>query len=240
MRVLSWIFQPVYLIFFAIIAALYIFRAEIIPEHRDMEQSNVLLSRVEQVVSVIKDEHRASDLAIATEPATDVQQQDEVAPALHDVVDALPMLEKQVAQPEPVVNSEPQLVPQSQAGDGDAAVLVTDIVAVVVDAMPTEEPVLPLEVEPVPSLGTLWYAARKSVMAGDIDQAILDYIQLTSSYPQHADGFGELGNLYYMQGNRERALTAYQQTLFIYQSLGYSGESLQLQRVIAELGEADN
>jgi tetratricopeptide (TPR) repeat protein len=77
-------------------------------------------------------------------------------------------------------------------------------------------------------------------MAGDIDQAILDYIQLTSSYPQHADGFGELGNLYYMQGNRERALTAYQQTLFIYQSLGYSGESLQLQRIIAELGEVDN
>jgi len=212
MRILSWIFQPVYLIFFVIIAVLYLYRAEIIPDHRDIEQSKALIARMEQTAIYIEDEYQnsVSDLT-ANVSSTSGEEKQSASPVLEQKALSL---------------SDTDL--ELKSGSGESAAQFVEISQV-------EERTQREESSPQ-SLGELWYTARKSAMDGDIDQAIVSYIRLTSTYPQHADGFGELGNLYYSQDKLGHAITAYQQALAIYQRLGDSGESLQLQKIIAGLG----
>ncbi|MDH3354727.1 MAG: tetratricopeptide repeat protein [Chromatiales bacterium] len=240
MRVLSWIFQPVYLIFFAILAALYIYRSEVIPEHRDAEESRVLATRMEQVTHSIEDEYRA-----VNKFAIDKRQKGDIGHVLEQ--DVIPLVKSETEPTEMVsekvkIEPQPEFIPdpvvQLSPGAGEHATIVE--VDAALPMVETAQSEIPLSDIPSESLGELWYAARKSAMDGNIEQAIASYIRLTSGYPQHANGFGELGNLYYTQGNLEQAIEAYQQALSIYKRRGGAGESIQLQNIINRLSNKNN
>lgn len=240
MRLLSWIFQPVYLIFFVIIAALYIYREEVIPEHRDIEQSKALVTQIEQAVVVIEEEGRSirsvssSDAVITDQDGSNqpTKLAGEVNPQLSEVAAETAVDNVSVAAVDDTyVGTE--LTPEDAEKPSDLLETASEMASAEVVALvaPVEQAINLLP----ESLGTLWYAARKAARGGNSKQAIERYLQLTSNYPDSADGFGELGNIYYAMGDKERALGAYQQALMVYQSAGDSGQSLQLQRVIGEI-----
>lgn len=247
MRLLSWIFQPVYLIFFLIIAALYIYRQEVIPEHRGIEQSKALVARMAQTVAILEQEPiRSVSLndAVRTEESglkqsiefEDNVNQQQPESDLPSVTAAPPIIAEDDAAIDP--DGKAEATPEGE--DRDVSEKPSDLLDTAGETESTDE----LEqVEPVKqpssrlpqSLGTLWYEARRAARSGAMEQAIERYLQLTSDYPGSADGFGELGNVYYAMGDTSRALGAYQQALNIYQAGGYSGQSLQLQAVISKI-----
>lgn len=249
MRLLSWIFQPVYLIFFLIIAALYIYRQEVIPEHRDIEQSKALVARMEQTVAVIEQEGQSirsvfPNDAVITEESGLKQSiefegetnQRQLEAELPSVIAAPPIIAEDGAAVDP--DGKAEATPDGM--DSDASEKPSDLPEAASGTESTEEIE---QVEPAKrpssrlpqSLGTLWYEARRAVRSGSSERAIERYLQLTSHYPNSADGFGELGNVYYAMGDTSRALGAYRQALNIYHAGGYSGQSLQLQGVISKI-----
>jgi len=233
MRLLSWIFQPAYLIFFVIIAALYIYREEVIPEHRDIEQSKTLVAQIEKTIAVIEEEGRS----VRSLPSNQILIPEE------DAFNPSSKLEAEVNPQEPAVVATTDTLAADDVSDtevtseGNSSVTSENLFESfeATDEIESTQAATLVETVKQASLGTLWYAARRAARGDDSEQAIERYLQLTSSYPDNADGFGELGNLYYAMGDKEAALGAYQQALKIYQTAGYSGQSLQLQKVINEI-----
>lgn len=251
MRLLSWIFQPVYLIFFVIIAALYIYRAEVIPEHHDIEQSKTLVARMEQTVAAIEEEDHSvrsllsNDTVITEESGfeqptklEDEANQQRLEMAAPSAIDALPLVAvDDTGADAEVISEDVDAEVTSEDADSTAIEKPSESLAMAGETESTEAVALVDPVnQPLPkSLGTLWYAARRAARSGNREEAVERYLQLTSNYPDSADGFGELGNIYYAMGDKERALAAYQQALNIYQAAGDLGQSLQLQKVISEI-----
>jgi len=233
MRLLSWIFQPAYLIFFVIIAALYIYREEVIPEHRDIEQSKTLVAQIEKTIAVIEEEGRS----VRSLPSNQILIPEE------DAFNPSSKLEAEVNPQEPAVVATTDTLAADDVSDtevtseGNSSVTSENLFESfeATDEIESTQAATLVETVKQASLGTLWYAARRAARGDDSEQAIERYLQLTSNYPDNADGFGELGNLYYAMGDKEAALGAYQQALKIYQTAGYSGQSLQLQKVINEI-----
>ncbi|NOR52357.1 MAG: tetratricopeptide repeat protein [Gammaproteobacteria bacterium] len=254
---MSWIFQPVYLLFFAIIAALYIYRAEVIPEYRDIESSRALISKVEQTAAVIN-ERSLTQGALPVNAEMEFGE-DSSQPLAH--LESIEVLSPEVAESINVVRpveeedfNDRENSSVNLPGERELAEPATSSVTVIEQSEPyvaIDEPqevdqegvevvaqTGPVEQESSGSneaLGRLWYAARKAAWSGDYDQAIADYLQITSDYPDHADGFGELGNIYYALGDVDAAIKSYQQAINIYQTIGDSGQALQLQRVVTEI-----
>jgi len=69
-----------------------------------------------------------------------------------------------------------------------------------------EEP--PAEMPP-PTRDDLVQQARRAFWNGDFEGAEAAYLALVTAYPEDADGFGELGNLYESMGRTDAALDAY-------------------------------
>ncbi|MCW8827253.1 MAG: tetratricopeptide repeat protein [Gammaproteobacteria bacterium] len=222
MRLLSWIFQPVYLIFFLIIAALYIYRGDLFPQFRDAEQTRSLVAQMEQTAAAIVEENQAVESIVISESEPSA----EPSPTKSE---AALLSEQQSVATQPVDDSVTkveveQLQPQTSGTE-------TESNQVAIENRPPE--VEPSEASD--SVGALWYAARKAAWGGDSALAIERYRQLTSNYPEHADGYGELGNIYYAQGELSSAVDVYRQALNIYQTSDQSGAALQLQKSIVEI-----
>lgn len=62
---------------------------------------------------------------------------------------------------------------------------------------------------PPPTRDDLVQQARRAFWNGDFEAAEAAYMALVSAYPEDADGFGELGNLYQSMGRTDAALDAY-------------------------------
>jgi len=54
-----------------------------------------------------------------------------------------------------------------------------------------------------------WAAARKAYWRRDMKKAIELYEALIKAHPKQADAIGELGNIYFMMGNRDKAAETY-------------------------------
>ena len=125
MRLLSWVFQPVYLIFFVIIAALYIYREELIPEHRDVETSRALIAQLEQTVVVINEE----PLTLGTPPSSTFSN---VMVVSEDESQSATTMESEQSPPPEIAHSSSvkRLAPEEGISDGDNAkiALVGDMV----------------------------------------------------------------------------------------------------------------
>lgn len=76
--------------------------------------------------------------------------------------------------------------------------------------------------------------ARRAFWNGDLEAAEAAYIDLISAYPDDADGFGELGNLYRSMGNPAAARDAYFEAAL---RLKATGENQKLQPIIDLLTE---
>jgi len=87
---------------------------------------------------------------------------------------------------------------------------------------PVEEPAVPAVDEgfrpraeepsaevPPPTRDDLVQQARRAFWNGDFEAAEAAYMALVTAYPEDADGFGELGNLYQSMGRTDAALDAY-------------------------------
>jgi len=244
MRLLSWIFQPIYILFFIFIALLYIYREEVIPEHLDVAQSRALIAQMEQTAAYIEAESRIHIPEPSIAPPAKMGKIVTLQRTQVDVVTPQNSPAKETIQPLAKVSSVGQIV----EGDENAEIITDDETGVAPSGRPevieqpaavdqtavdlSAQPPAPDVDEKKKTLNELWYAARKMALSGDRKQAIEYYKQLTLNYPESADGFGELGNLYYALGDKEAALAAYRQALTIYQNLGRSGQYLYLQRVM--------
>ncbi len=220
MRLLGWIFQPGYILFFAIITALYLYRHEVLPEHIYSAKSGALIEQIEQAVITIEADRlrygtqhsvAAEIVANSDSQPPPAQREGSVQVVGSDLstVDAAPF------EPLPEVVREPA-VPAASEGDSAPPVDVAE-----------------KEIKPErPTLAALWYAARQAAWIGDYPLAIERYKIMTKSYPDSADGFGELGNIYYTLGDSAGAVAAYRQALQRYQATGRHGSSIPLLRII--------
>lgn len=68
---------------------------------------------------------------------------------------------------------------------------------------------LPVPTSVVPTRDDLVQQARRAFWNGDLEAAESGYMDLVAAYPDDADAFGELGNLYQSMGKPAEALDAY-------------------------------
>lgn len=219
---------------FAIIAALYLYRHEVIPEHIDSDKSIVLVEKIAQTVA---DVEKHSQI-LQSKPAvtvvvedTSVSNSTEIESSLIQINEAIQSSDTVAVDLDPA-SAEPAAVEASGPAvdvsvNEDNSASTTDFV---VEALPQPEP----RSTTTHTQGALWYAARLAAWNKDFPLAIERYKKLTADYPENADGFAELGNIYYTLGDKSAAVDAYQSALTLYQAAGYSGQSVQLQKVISE------
>ncbi len=77
--------------------------------------------------------------------------------------------------------------------------------------------------------------ARKAALTGKMDKAEAAYRQLQKDQPDNYDAYGELGNLYLMQGKDKEAAKAYYQAALLLDKAGHDDEAIRLQRVVSRL-----
>lgn len=233
MRLLSWIFQPVYIIFFVIVAALYLYRHEVIPEHIDSGKSSALVEKITQTVAEVEKHSQILQskptvtIAVEDTSVSNSIETESSSIQIDEVIQASDVAVVDTASVESVaVKASGPTVDVSV--NEENAVSTTDFVT---EVLPQPEP----QLTTTPTQGTLWYAARVAAWNKDYPLAVERYKKLTADYPENADGFGELGNIYYSLGDKSAAVEAYQNALTIYQAAGYSGQSVQLQKAISEI-----
>ncbi len=116
-----------------------------------------------------------------------------------------------VAQPAPATPTAPSSpalqTPTPPAGASTAGVLQTPVAPV---APAVQAPSQPAQIQPEDSLETMIAAARNAYWQGDTPTAIARYGDLLKEYPDSEALHGELGNIYYMNGNRVEAATHYE------------------------------
>jgi hypothetical protein len=100
------------------------------------------------------------------------------------------------------------VVPAEPAGDSDSA-------------LPAEQSAAQPESTsgPVPTADdyqSQLFAARELYWKRDAEAAVTAYTQLLQSYPDRADGWGELGNLYMAFGQTDNAVNAYSQAVELF------------------------
>lgn len=83
---------------------------------------------------------------------------------------------------------------------------------------PAYEPAAPAAV--VPTRDEQVQAARRAFWNGDFERAEAAYMDVISRFPEDADLFGELGNLYVAMGNGDLALDAYYEAALRLQAEG--------------------
>lgn len=79
--------------------------------------------------------------------------------------------------------------------------------------------------------------ARRAFWNGDFEAAERVYLALLSAYPEDADAFGELGNLYHSMGRTEAALDAYFEAGLRLQATGEREKLLQVIDFLLEEGD---
>lgn len=79
--------------------------------------------------------------------------------------------------------------------------------------------------------------ARKAALTGEMDKAESAYRQLQKEQPDNYDAYGELGNLYLMQGKDKEAAEAYYQAAVLLEKAGHSDDAVRLQRIVSRLDE---
>lgn len=88
-----------------------------------------------------------------------------------------------------------------------------------------------------PSRDELVQDARRAFWNGDFEAAERGYLNLLTAYPEDANAFGELGNLYHSMGRREAALDAYFEAGLRLRTAGEEEKLLQIIGLLSEEGD---
>ncbi len=162
-------------------------------------------------------------------------REDAPMPDRSEVLDELPHpLPERARQPKMIGGSIPLFKDQTEqpiSSTGPAA--GRDSGHVVSTFRPPE--VIAEETPVQPSRADMLQQARRAFWNGDYEAAEAAYMALISRYPDDADGFGELGNLYRKTGRNARSLDAYYEAG---RRLKAVGEGEKLQQIIDLLVEA--
>lgn len=79
--------------------------------------------------------------------------------------------------------------------------------------------------------------ARRAFWNGEFEAAEAAYMTLISRYPEDADAFGELGNLYQSMGKTDRALDAYYEAAVRLKASGDTEKLKEISNVLAREGD---
>ncbi len=81
-------------------------------------------------------------------------------------------------------------------------------------------------------------AARRAFWQGDMNAAIANYRKMLAQYPDDEAAHGELGNIYYMNGNRVEAATQYEAAAMAALKAGRRQQAQMLENVLQMLDRA--
>ncbi len=262
MRLLKWLFQPVYILLIIVLVALYVNREDIFPEEiAESMEAEELVAKVEGLVERLRgdiSDTEGSETEAASPQSEGEVPEEQVVVAAEDV---------EVAEPEP--EPEPQvMMAQSEMNESEGntfsnlndadsdALFAMDVSQPAETAAPepatvtTDEPVTAPDdamqaaaqsageeaSQSLPPLA-LWRAARAAVWQGDLAAAVANYQQLIAAQPGNYDAYGEMGNVLLAQANTSAATDAYASAArLIYQS-GNRDMAFRVASIVAELDE---
>lgn len=132
----------------------------------------------------------------------------EIAPPMNDVRDHAPGLSDPGGEttrtagplkPPATIESQPPLIGGTlpNYASGGAAAFRPPVAAAVPETTPS------------PTSSEMTQVARRAFWNGDFEAAEAHYIAAITRYPDEADLFGELGNLYHAMGKSQRAMDAF-------------------------------
>lgn len=244
MRVLKWLFHPVYLLLIIVIFALYV--------NRDVLFSDEVAESLEVEALVGKMDELTERLRSDTEgePATaplETAESEAVNESSDDVAEVAEVASSPALEPAEAVSEEPAPV--------------ADVVAAVSKEEPTalqSEPQLePARSEPEPAQPetmaiqeevtdepavasplSIWRAARTAVWQGDLNAAVDHYRQLIAQQPNNYDAYGEMGNVLLAQSDVTAAVEAYVTAARLIRQSGNQQMARRLVGVVGSLDEA--
>lgn len=238
MRLLKWLFQPVYILLIIILVALYVNREAIFPEEvAESLEGEVLLARADALIADLSGKVSQGDTetesefreGVTVEAAGDAPVQgdaDSTEGAKNSAVQQDGVAQQFVTSPALIAIAEekgditsPQNTPLSQV-----AAAVTEYAAHAHTA-PHAEPL------------ALWREARSAVWQGDLGQAVAYYSQLIALQPENYDAHGEMGNVLLAQGSIPAAIDAYADAARLIHRSGHTRMAYRVASVVASLDE---
>ncbi len=249
MRVLKWLFHPVYLLIIIVIFALYVNRDALFSEEvAESLEVEALVSKVDELAERLRSDAEA-------EPTTALPEIAETEVADKSVNEASDAVAEVASSPVPEatesVTDESASVAESVA---EESAPVAEVVSAVSNAESTSlqsesqlEPlavVTEIESSTVPgevavaSPLSVWQSARAAVWQGDLSGAVAQYRQLVAQQPDNYDAYGEMGNVLLAQSDVAAAVDAYVKAARLIHQSGNQRMARHLVGVVASLDEA--
>ncbi len=228
-----------------------------------IQTNNVVISEVAQNIDTTQQNDHLLTVDVATEQAVeaseDTSSNEALTPKPSNTIDNQVPIDESVTEPviavtEPIsvseINSPDDVNDKSEVIEEDKESTVVPAVEQAAEnlavADEVDEPAnqdksspdengVSIEKRQDDELQHLWYLARYAAWQKRFDDAVNLYLDLIKTYPQHADGYGELGNVYLLIGDVRSAIAYYQQAVAILEKDGQIGAVWHLKRVIEEL-----
>lgn len=238
MRVMKWLFHPVYLLAVIVAIVLFLNRGVLFAEPSQSGEVEVLIEKVDGVIESLQSGSAKSNTAEANRIDT---QQMQTTPRQKDPIPA-----KQQDRPATVTTSNQQSsdkdVASAEEGTSNASQQVPEQVepritenavgGVAHNELQTADETWAKGVTAIPDSGSpvtpgtgestileettkrirqTWQQARIAAWQGDHKTAILHYQTVVTLQPDNFDAYGEMGNIMLLTGDRDGAAEAYYQ-----------------------------
>ncbi len=264
MRVLKWLFHPVYLLLIIVIFALYVNREVLFSEEvAESLEVAALVAKVDELAERLRSEAVVETSAITTaepdvteplaapqgETVAEVSGDEEAVAVVPAEVTVVPVIQAPVADVVPAVSGEGLAGSQSavaQLGVNEKNEKVPEQVVVTSTVeQGAPEPLPPATVDApvtpiVPAASSLstWREARAAVWQGNLDGAVAYYRQLIALQPDNYDAYGEMGNVLLAQSDVAAAVEAYVAAARLIRKSGNQAMARRLVGVVGALDEA--
>ena len=233
MRVLKWLFHPVYLLVIVVAVAVYINRDVLLAELSQSEEVATLSAKMDSVIASLQKDSERNEKQEVNKPEDSRQQagslRDDSFPVHEDVPAAIDAV-RQDSSAGGVVDVEKEAVVaspgahlQAEAFSADSSVdkgMYTDegSAAEIQGESPEPEASASADIRAsiVPKVTAeqilrTWQQARIAAWQGDFASAIEYYQTVMTLQPDNFDAYGEMGNVMLRSGDREGAAEAYYQ-----------------------------
>lgn len=261
MRVLKWLFHPVYLLVFIVVVALYINRDTVISEFSQSDEVAALIGKMDGIIDSLQDTREPDAEEGTTQAVLPMEQGGTLSPPASNAEPAdVPTFDTGVlagsagagddtGQRGPVSSNHSMDAEADKAarvaGDNAAArqenAGAAEFVSAAVFPPRQESEVEGSDSQPVLANVTAdeimhtWQQARVSAWRGDFPAAIEHYQTVVTLQQDNFDAYGEMGNVMLRSGDRQGAAEAYYQTALLINKTPQPAVAWKLLNVVAGL-----
>lgn len=215
MALLRWLTHPLLWLMILLTVMVWLYRESLFPDFANSSEVKAISERIDQVIDT---------LAESSGPESSAPS-DDVPVAANQAVATSPAAPADVPQAEgvmPPVSASLEITAiEPEAGDSGQDSVARSSAPLSKPQISQAPPADGVAAGDSPSVEQIWYQARAAMWQEDLDASVAYYQQLIGLDESNFDAHGELGNVYLLQGEVDKAVAAYSQAALTMSRAGY-------------------